>query len=369
MQLSLRSVAVIAGLVTGSSLVHAQSGDGDVKWKVKGKFRGDALQYSKTSKTGDADSVTSKSSEITLKRAQMEFVGTKGPVDLHIKYYAEANYLKNAFVEYNFSPSCSMSFGKFDVRDMSLEWDYSTTDQYIFSTPASTKPIDNTISNAPGVELKGLFGDHGLYLQVIQGAKPANTTFNSTGGLTSTIQYRGSFADKMIRPIATYAMVRTQGNKGTTSGGTALNYGNGYQNRFGLGVKFVVAGSTTDVEYDQVKYIKQKDVDTSKDETLGAFVFQTRLPAFSDVTPYLKVVLDTDKKGADQNAGDVARTAVAAGAEYAWDTQVRVHAIYIMDSSKTTKGAFDKTTNTVKVGADDTKETMNAFNFGVTASI
>ena len=372
MSFSKHSMLILAGMVGVSSLVHAQTDD--VKWKIKGKVRGDAVQSTIDAKTGDGDKATTKKSETFLRRAQMEFVGTKGAVDLHIKYYAEGNYLKNAFVEYNFSPACSMSFGKVDIRDMSMEWDYSTTDQYIYSMLAATKmlnpldvtkTIDNTVSNTPGVEAKGVFGDHAIYLQVLQGTQPANTTFRSTGGLTSTLQYRGAFADNMVRTIATYSMIRTAGNKGTTSTGTALNYGNGYENRWGLGFKFVVAGSTTDIEYDAVKIMKQRDLDSSKDENMNTIVFQTRLPAMADITPYLKATIDSDKKGQDQSAGDVARNAYALGAEYAWAPNVRLHGIYIMEAFKVTKGTANAATSSL----DDTKTNLSGFNLGITASI
>lgn len=366
MNFSKRSMLVLAGMTGMSSLVHAQASD--VKWKVKGKVRADAVQSTTDTQTGDADKTTTKKSEMILRRAQMEFVGTKGAVDLHLKYYGEGNYLKNAFVEYNFSPACSMSFGKVDIRDMSMEWDYSTTDQYVYSMLAATKminpvdtkkTIDNTNANTSGVEAKGIFGDHAVYLQVLQGTQPTNTTFTSTGGLTSTLQYRGAFADNMVRTIATYSVIRTAANKGTTSTGTALNYGNGYQNRWGLGFKFVVAGSTTDIEYGAIKVIKQKDVDSSKDENMNSIVFQTRLPAMADVTPYLKATIDSDKKGQEQNAGDITRNAYALGVEYGWAPNVRLHGIYMMEAFKVTKSTKDA----------DTKTNYSGFNLGITASI
>ncbi len=358
--MSLRRVATIVSGLMACSLAHAEV-SGDVAWKIKGKVRGDAIQYTKESKTGDGDKSTMKSSEVKLKRAQLEFIGTKGPVDLHLKYYAESNYVKNAFAEFNLSPSCSISVGKVDSRDFSLEWDYSTTDNYIFSAVADTaNPY--TIENTPGVEAKGVFGDHALYFQVLQGAtiKGTNTDkTHSTGGLTTTLQYRGNFADKMIRPIASFAMVRTETTKITMKDGTSRNYGNGYQNHMGLGVKIAVAGSTTDVEYDTVKVIKEKDVETSKDQNISSIILQSRLMPFADVTPYVKVIVDASKKGADSNVGDMARTAYALGVEYAWNSNTRLHAIYSMDN-KTTKGT----------AADgDTKVNLNTLNMGLTASL
>lgn len=357
--MSLQTVAaVISGVIVGSALSQAQTTD--TTWKIKGKVRGDAVQSTTETKEGTAEKETKKSSSVVLKRAQVEFIGTKGPVDLHLKYYFDGNYLKNAYVEYNLSPSCSLSFGKVDARDFSMEWDYSTTDNYIFSTIADTsKPYH--IDNVPGVEAKGVFGDHAVYLQVLQGATLDDTDTvktHSTGGLTTTLQYRGSFADKMVRPIASYAMVRTASSKIIMEDGTAHNYGNGYQTHMGLGVKLAIAGTTTDLEYDTVKVIKEKDLETSKDENLNSIILQTRLMSFADVTPYIKVIMDTHKKGKDNNIDDMTRTAYALGAEYAWNPNIRVHGIYSMDN-KSTK----KTTDT------STKVNKSAINLGLTASI
>ncbi|MCX6116762.1 MAG: hypothetical protein NT027_04420 [Proteobacteria bacterium] len=327
------------------------------KWKIKGKARVDAAQSSKSTKVGEGDATIAKSSSVAVKRAQLELIGTKGNDELRLKYYLEKNELKYAFIEHKFSKECSLVAGFFDARDLAWEWDYSSTEQYIYANVSKYGIVAQ-----PGVEVKGGIEDQWFYLQVLQGATPAGVTFEkSSGGLTTSLQYRGNFMDKMLRPIATYAMVRTANSKGTLTNAdkstTAVNYDKVYQTHMGLGLKVAVAGSTTDIEYATVKNHKLKDDDTSKDKNAASFLIQSRLPEISGAVPYLKAVVDTDKKGADKNEGDLARTAYALGAEYAWDSSIRLHAIFSIDQAKTTQAKGDQTVNEQKI------------NFGITGSI
>ena len=348
---------LVAGLLTAPQSTYASEAKNDVSWKMKGKIRADAAQSTTNTKTAGSRSDTLKSSSLTLTRAQFEFVGIKGPVEMRIKYYADKNELKYAFVEYSFTRELSVSAGKLDSRDLSWEWDYSTTDQYIFGSVGRYGVV-----SVPGAEAKLMIDDQALIFQVVQGATPAGYQVDhSTGGLTCAIQYRGSFMDKMIRPLITYTAVKTASphlTKNNSDGSVSTyNYGNGYQTHTGIGVKIVAGGANADLEYDTVKLIKQKNVDTSKDENIGSFIAQTRLGPLSDITPYAKLIVDTDKKGAINGEGDVTRTAYAMGAEYAWDGNIRLHGILSQEQSKVVQASGDKNTSQLKL------------NFGVTASI
>ena len=372
--------AVLMGLLFGTSAVLAEE-QATGEWKIKGKIRGDNVQTSTVTKLGDADSTTTNTSEIKLVRAQFEFVGKKDKTELKIKVYGDKfgststvnDALKYAFLTYNVNDMLAVSAGKLDARDFSWEWDYSSTDVYLFNRAGSYG-----IDNVPGAEVKAAFGTNELFVQALQGASsianPSNpskrlgaTADHSSGGLTSSIQYRGSFVDGMVRPILTYANVRTASSKFTTTDGTSTtsyNYGNGYETHLGAGLKITAAGSTTDVEYDAVTVLKQKDSDTDHATNVTSISLQTRLPAVASITPLLKVVSDSDKKGATGNVGDVARTAFVLGAEYPLMPGIRLHAILINDSN-TTKATTSKTNATVI----DSKSSANTLNMGLTASL
>jgi hypothetical protein len=359
---------VILGLICAAPSLQAEEST-KANWKIKAKVRGDAVQSSTKTTYGSADSSTANSSEVKLTRAQFEFIGTKGDSELRIKYYGDKNELKYGFVSHNFTPMFSMAAGKIDARDFSWEWDYSTTDEYIFSRSGTYG-----IENVPGIEGKLNLGDHQFYVQALQGAtviaKNKTDISSSSGNLTTSIQYRGDFMDHMIQPLITYANVRTAESKFTitdsnTKAMKSYNYGNGYQTHLGVGVKFLIAGTNSDIEYDMANTMKQKDVDTSKAIATTSIVAQTRLQPISDFTPYVKIISDTEKLDQDNNKGDIARMAYALGTEYALKPSIRVHLIATMENS-TTKLVTDPN-DSKNIG--DKKIAGTGFNMGVTASM
>ncbi|MCX6127313.1 MAG: hypothetical protein NTV34_21540, partial [Proteobacteria bacterium] len=273
----------------------------NVKWQMKGKLRADSLQSTTKTTVGDSESVSTKSSQIRLARAQFEFVGKSDAAEFRLKYLADKNYLRYAFITKNLTDEISVSAGKLDARDFAWEWDYSSTEQYLYGRAGS-----HGSEGSPGAEVKFSAGDHAIFAQVLQGAKLYTTgdkiyaiDSDSKGGLTTTLQYRGELLDKLILPIMTYSQLRMAASKFTLKDGTTTteyNFGNGYQTHVGVGVKIVAAGSTSDLEYNLVKIHKQKDTDTSKEGTVTSIIMQSRLPAIADFTPYLKFVADADKK-------------------------------------------------------------------------
>jgi hypothetical protein len=377
MQMS--KVIVLVGLVVKATTLQAEEATGG-DWRIKGKIRADSAQNTTTTKLGDTDTLTSKTSSLKLARAQFELVGKKDQTEVKIKIYGDKflspatvnDALKSAFLTYKIDDMFSVSAGKLDARDFSWEWDYSSTDEYLYGRAGSYG-----IDNVPGVELKTAFGTNALFLQVLQGSSSISTSNpstrisadadHSTGGLTSTLQYRGSFVDGMVRPILTYANVRMASSKFTTTSGTtktSYNYGNGYQTHLGAGIKITAAGSTTDVDYNRVKILKQKNNDLDKETNVTSISLQTRLPAMESVTPLIKICTDTDRKGKTGNLGDVSRSAFVAGAEYAFSPVVRLHAMY--SSDMTTTKAYE---DTAKTKIADKKVTANTINMGATAAL
>jgi hypothetical protein len=353
---NLMAVGMIAAVATAAS-----AADGG-NWKMGGKIRMDAVQTRTEKKVGNADKTTTNASEIMLKRAQFNLTGNRDGDEMAIKYYAESNTLDTATITHKFADNINVAFGKMSVLAQSWENDYSSTDQYLTSMAGNMAP-DNSV----GGQLNANFGDHNVSLQVVQGISSFSTTstnattgketttmttFDKNGGLTSALQYRGEF-NKMIRPLATYTMVKTSGTKGSDGG----NYGNGYQNQMGLGVQVETSGLVADLEYDSVKQNKLKDNEASKDATYNSMILQAKY-AVGMTTPFLKITSDASKLGADNGIGDDTWMNFAIGAEHKLDANCRLHAVYMSKAS------------TVKLTSDtNTKTNVAGFNLGVTAQM
>lgn len=357
---NLLAVGAIATLATAASAADLSKAD----WKINGVMRMDADQNSSDTKVGSADKVTSKSSQMYLKRTQLGLTGTQGNISLHMHYNIEGdnawetNTLWDGYVSNKLNDMITLSFGKLNALSQSIENSYEYQDLYITSLAYGA-----VVSNTSGVQVSANFGEHTLSLQVLQGVKSVSSTnsltgktttesFDSKGGLTTSLQYSGDI-NKMIHPILTYSMVKTAGSKGT--GGS--NYGNGYQNQLGAGVQVDVQGLKVDLEYDSVTTLKQKDNDTSKASTLSSIVGQLRY-GVADFTPFFKFTSDANKFGADNSIGDITQTNMALGTEYAMAPGLRLHGFYY-NTAKSTKVTAN----------DNAKVNTTGFNFGATASL
>ncbi|MCX6119346.1 MAG: hypothetical protein NT027_17545 [Proteobacteria bacterium] len=357
---NLMAVGIIASVAT----VAAAADEAKANWGIKGLVRMDAVQSTTETKVGDADKSTAKSSEVMLKHGDMTLTGDRGGDTMKIKFHAESGFalLDTATITHKFTDTVNVAFGKMSVLAQSWENDYDSSDQYIWSWAGQATP-----SNADGAQVNANFGDHNVSLQVVQGVKSITSsttnattgkvtktavTFNDGGSLTAALQYKGDI-NKMIKPILTYTSVKTSGTKGSDG----ANYGNGYQTQMGLGVQVLVADLTADLEYDTVKNHKVKDVTSAKDNDIASMILQAKY-AIGMTTPFLKVVSETHKFGAEKNVGDLSGMQLALGAEHKLDENCRLHGLYMM-SSKSEKIAGEKTTKT----------NMAGFNFGVTASM
>ncbi len=351
---------LVVGVVAGFASAAAAE-DAKANWGVSGKIRMDAVQSSTDTTEGSAPKTTAKSSEIVLNRAQFTLTGTRGGDTMALRYFADQNELDIATINHKFSDMVSATFGRMRLLAQSWERDSDTTDQYMVSMAGGMHP-----DNANGAEIDLSFGDHSIAIQALQGVKSADDyTFESKGGLSTAVQYRGEI-NKMIRPLITYTMVKTAGSSGYKdanfngmydAGEDTVNSGNGYQTQLGAGVQVDAGGATVDLEYDSVTVNKTKVPTTSKDKKITSMIAQVKYPLGS-TTPFFKVAMDNSKLSAVANAGDKKQTQMALGVEHKLDANCRLHAVYT--SSNTTETVDASTSN--KVAA-------TGFNLGVTASM
>ena len=347
---------LVVGVVAGfASAAVAEDAKGS--WSVGGRVRVDAEQSTTETTVSDVKT-TSKSSSVSLNRAQFSLTGTREKDSVGIVYYADSNELYSATISHKFSDMVTAHFGRMKLIAQSWENSYDGIDQYMMSWAGMHAP-----ANSDGARVDIAFGDNKVSVQAVEGVSSfsmnnTTTQFNTSGGLTTGIQYSGEI-NKMIKPIVSYTMVRTTSTKGTaTEGATTsdVNYGNGYETQLGAGVQVAVAGATVDLEYDSIKMHKQKNAADDKDQDLASIIAQVKYPV-GMTTPFLKLASETWKVGADKNVGDMTHMGLALGVEHALDSNCRLHAVYMNDAS-TTKGT-----------SKDDKMTTAGFNFGVTASM
>jgi len=346
---------LVVGVVAGfASAAVAEDAKGS--WSVGGRVRLDAEQSTTESTVSDVKT-TSKSSSVSLNRAQFSLTGTRDKDSLGIVYYADSNTLYSATISHKFSDMVTAHFGRMKLLAQSWENSYEGIDQHMLSWAGMHAP-----ANSDGARVDLAFGDNKVSVQAVEGVSSfsmnnTTTQFGTSGGLTTGIQYSGEI-NKMIKPIVSYTMVRTTSTKGTETGKTVtpVNYGNGYQTQLGAGVQVAVAGATVDLEYDSIKMHKRKNVTGAKDQDLGSIIAQVKYPV-GMTTPFLKLASETWKKGQDKSEGDMKHMGLTLGVEHALDSSCRLHAFYMSDAKTTT------------VKSKEDKTTMMGFNFGVTASM
>ena len=125
----------------------------------------------------------------------------------------------------------------------------------------------------------------------------------------------------------------------------------------GVGAQGSFSGANVALEYDTVKFHKQKDVAGDKDSDITSMIAHVSYPV-GKTSPFLKVVSETWKMGAKDDIGDMKAMNLSLGVEHVLDDSCRLHAVY-MNNAMTEKNENKK----------DDKETMTGFNFGVTASM
>jgi hypothetical protein len=352
-------VGVVAGFATAAA---AQDSKGS--WSVGGKVRVDVEQSSTEDAPNGGTKTTSKSSEVSLNRAQFTLTGTRGSDSINMTYYADSNELYSAFISHKVNDMITAHFGKMKVLAQSVENSYDAIDQYDWSWAAMHAPMNST-----GARLDfALAGDHNVSVQAVEGVQgwsndvtvngkttTVKTMFNKSGGLTTALQYRGNVNG--IKPIISYTQVRTSSTKGSTDAGGSVNYGNGYQTQMGVGAQASFSGANVELEYDTVKFHKQKDVAGAKDNDIASMIAHVRYPV-GKTTPFLKVASESWKFGAADDIGDMKGMNLSLGVEHSLDDSCRLHAVY-MNQASTEKNAQKK----------DDKTTVTGFNFGVTASM
>jgi hypothetical protein len=343
---------LVVGVVAGfASAAAAQDSKGS--WSIGGRVRVDAEQSTTEVELGGVKG-TSKSSEVSLNRAQFTLNGSRDGHGLALTYYADSNELYTAVISHKFSDMITAHFGRMRVLAQSVENSYEEIDQYLWSWAKMHAP-----SNSEGVRLDFAFaGDHAVSVQAVEGVSMIGEgedklEFERNGGLTTALQYRGNLNNGMVKPIVTYTQVRTSARK---SG--AVDYSNGYMNQLGLGAQISVANAAVDFEYDSGTMLKDKADKDAKDATMTSIVAQVKYPLGAS-TPFLKVTSDSMKLGADKGVGDQTGMNLALGVEHALDSSCRLHAVYTNQAGTTEAGE----------GAKDTKMTTTGFNFGVTASM
>lgn len=343
---------LVVGVVAGfASAAVAQDSKGS--WSVGGKLRVDADQSTTEIELGGVKA-TSKSSEISLNRAQFTLNGSRDGHGLALTYYADSNELYTAVISHKFSDMITAHFGRMRVLAQSVENSYEEIDQYLWSWAKMHAP-----ANSEGVRVDFAFAaDHAVSIQAVEGVAKIGEgeealEFERNGGLTTALQYRGNLNNGMVKPIVTYTQVRTSARK---SG--EVDYSNGYMNQLGVGAQFSVSGAAIDLEYDSGTMLKDKADKDAKDATMTSIVAQVKYPVGA-TTPFLKVTSDTMKLGADKGVGDKTGMNLALGVEHALDASCRLHAVYMSKAGTTEAGE----------GAKDTKMTETGFNFGITASM
>lgn len=350
-------VGVVAGFATAAA---AQDSKGS--WSIGGRVRVDAQQSTTEVAPNGGTKTTSKSSEVSLNRAQFTLTGSRDAHSLAITYYADSPELYSAIVSHKVNDMITAHFGKMKVLAQSVENSYDAIDQYDWSWAAQHAPANST-----GARFDfDLAGDHNLSVQAVEGVSSTSGNdanglatgieFRKSGGLTTALQYRGNVNG--IKPVISYTQVRTTSTKGANAAGSvSRNYGNGYQTQMGIGAQAAFSGANVELEYDTVKFHKEKDVAGSKDNDLASMIAHVRYPVGS-TTPFLKVVSESWKFGATDDVGDMAGMNLNLGVEHALDASCRLHAVY-MNNAMTKKNAQKK----------DDKTTVTGFNFGVTASM
>lgn len=350
-------VGVVAGFATAAA---AQDSKGS--WSIGGKVRVDAEQSSTEDAPNGGTKTTSKSSMVSLNRAQFTLTGTRGSDSVNMTYYADSNELYSAFISHKANDMITAHFGKMKVLAQSVENSYDTIDQYDWSWAAQHAPMNSTgarvdFAVAPdhNVSVQAVEGVSSTFGEEVNGVTPV-IGFKKSGGLTTALQYRGNVNG--IKPIISYTQVRTTSTKGTASVGTgSANYGNGYQTQMGVGAQGSFSGANVALEYDTVKFHKQKDVAGDKDSDIASMIAHVSYPV-GKTSPFLKVVSETWKKGAKDDIGDMKAMNLSLGVEHSLDDSCRLHAVY-MNNAMTEKNENKK----------DDKTTMTGFNFGVTASM
>ena len=348
---------LVVGVVAGfASAAVAQDSKGS--WSVGGRVRVDAHQSTKETKPVSGDKTTEKMSEVSLNRAQFTLNGARDGHGLALTYDAfnsvsETDGLFTAVISHKFSDMITAHFGRMRVLAQSVENSYEEMDQYLWSEAHMYAP-----ANSDGVRVDLAFAaDHTVSIQAVEGlsktGEGAQTLdFESNGGLTTALQYRGNLNNGMIKPIVTYTQVRTSARK---SG--EVDYSNGYMNQLGLGAQMSFSGAAVDLEYDSGTMLKDKADKDAKDVTMTSIVAQVKYPVGA-TTPFLKVTSDTTKHGLDKGEDDVAGMNLALGVEHALDTSCRLHALY-----------YSKASGTKDDAGKEEKVTTTGFNFGLTASM
>jgi hypothetical protein len=330
--------------------------DAEVNWNYLGAVRIDAEQSAMEKKVGSAQKTKETSSEVRVKNAMLLLNGTRGSDRMMIRMDFEKPGLGWATITHKFNDNVSLTAGYMSVLVQGWEWDASPFDLYLFSLAGFKGPF----GSRNGAKLEFTAGEHSLTVQAVNGessVRDANgdtITFRKCGGLTSAVQYRGNF-NGIIRPIATYTLVKLSSSVGDKKDKTTVNYGNGYQTQVGVGTLVDAGGANLDFEYNSVTAHKTKDPGDSKDKVTKSIIAQVRYPVGSSI-PFLKVTSDTETLGAVGDVGDISQTQFAVGTEHWLDKSSRLHG-FITGANKTTNGAS---------GNGDTKETIRGFNFGIT---
>jgi hypothetical protein len=292
---------------------------------------------------------------VGLNRAQFTLNGARDGHGIALTYDAfnsesGTDGLFTAVISHKFSDMITAHFGRMRVLAQSVENSYEEIDQYLWSWAKMDAP-----KNSDGVRLDFAFAaDHAVSIQAVEGvAKVDALEFESNGGLTTALQYRGNLNNGMVKPIVTYTQVRTSSRKAG-----AVDYSNGYMNQLGVGAQVSVSGAAIDLEYDSGTMLKDKANKEAKDVTMTSIVAQVKYPVGAS-TPFLKVTSDMKKLGKDKGVDDETGMNLAVGVEHALDASCRLHAVYMSNAKTTEAGEGNK----------DEKETTTGFNFGVTASM
>ena len=132
-------VGVVAGFATAAA---AQDTKGS--WTVGGRVRVDAEQSSTEEAPNGGTKTTSKSSEVSLNRAQFTLSGTRGSDSVGITYYADSNELYSAVISHKVNEMITAHFGKMKVLAQSVENSYDAIDQYDWSWAAMHAPMNST---------------------------------------------------------------------------------------------------------------------------------------------------------------------------------------------------------------------------------
>ncbi len=228
--------------------------------------------------------------------------------------------LDRAYIEHRLIPNLALKIGRMPMFAGSIEADYSSIDQYIYSYVSDSVVKITPITS--GFDLTYTFGTQSISLDAFNGFYDGNTEKKGAEqgeNMSYGIGYRGNFAGGMVKPIISYdRFSRIRNGVGATRDDKAV------YTAYAVGTQVSVAGADIDLEYDALNKPKfDLFLLDDKKATYGTTYLEQKTSgiiaqvAFNatavHLRPFIKTTADTEKTDGEQTY-KAARSAL--GVEY-----------------------------------------------------